>query len=390
MVRFGVTMASGWVTAAICGAVALTACGDASTAPDESLVDATDGEESAPMSEGEEIFRSRVEDGNTFTCATCHATSEPADDGFRRPGHALGDAAARPTFKNGQVADLREAAGSCLQEWMNADAWTADDPRWIALRSYLTQTAPDDAPPLSFQIVAPPADLEGGDEAAGQTLFNDSCAVCHGIDGGGTQLAPPVAGLSLDPGYVAARVRTSGRADSSVYEGLTGGVMPFWAADRLSDDELRDLVAWLANSEPAPMPSDDGGSDSDDGGDGSSSDDGSLPSDCGSTHPRVGQTALMTANFHDVGGIAEIIDDCTIEIRDFTFDGQGVDVRLYGGLGGDFDAGFGMGEDLRRAEPYEGETLTFTLPAGQTLDDLDGVSVWCVPVGVDFGSGFFQ
>ena len=30
---------------------------------------------------------------------------------------------------------------------------------------------------------------------------------------------------------------TSGAIDSSVYEGLTGGRMPFWAADRLSDAE---------------------------------------------------------------------------------------------------------------------------------------------------------
>ena len=86
---------------------------------------------------------------------------------------------------------------------------------------------------------------------------------------------------------------------------------------------------------------------------------------------------------------SEIIDDCTIELREFTYDGAGIDVRLYGGLGGNYDAGFGMGDDLVNPNGYDGVTLYFTLPEGLTMDDLDGVSVWCVDVGVDFGSGTF-
>lgn len=65
-------------------------------------------------------------------------------------------------------------------------------------------------------------------------------------------------------------------------------------------------------------------------------------------------------------------------------------MRLYGGLGGDYDNGFGMGDDLVQASAFEGETLDFQLPDGMTMDDLDGVSVWCVDVGIDFGSGSFQ
>ena len=110
---------------------------------------------------------------------------------------------------------------------------------------------------------------------------------------------------------------------------------------------------------------------------------------CSSTHPSVGSTAVLTERFHDVGGTATIVDDCTIRIDDFTFDGTGIDVRLYGGLAGNYRDGFAMGPDLRRATPYAGETLMFRLPEDQTLDDLDGLSVWCVPAGVDFGSGDF-
>ena len=35
------------------------------------------------------------------------------------------------------------------------------------------------------------------------------------------------------------------------------------------------------------------------------------------------------------------------------------------------------------------ETLTLTLPQTRTLDDLNGISVWCVQAQVDFGSGMF-
>jgi hypothetical protein len=211
---------------------------------------------------------------------------------------------------------------------------------------------------------------------AGRTLFNASCAACHGAEASGTPQGPPLGGL--DPAYAARRVRTSGRADSSVYEGLTGGVMPFWAADRLSDDELRDLLAWLRT----------GGGEVDSG-DPPDPTDPPEPSGCASTHPLVGASAVLEGYFHDVSGTAEVVDDCTIELRDFTYDGSGIDVRVYGGLDGDYDQGFAISEDLLRSEGYQRQTLTLRLPPDRTLDDLDGVSIWCVDAAVDFGSGAF-
>lgn len=353
---------------------------------------ATDGDGGDAQGDGAAVYLSRVADGNTFTCATCHALTEPADDGMRRAGHPIGDAAARSTYKNGQVRELREAVSSCLTEWMNAEPWAEDDARWIDLLEFLEDMAPaSEVEDLRFEIVAPPpvSVLASGDAEAGRAVFNASCSLCHGTDGGGSDLAPPVSGFGLDPEYIARRVRTSGRADSGVYDGLTGGVMPFWSAERLSDAELADITTWLAASEPAPptpVDDDDGGSDSGDGGGG----DPPPPGGCGSTHPRVGQVAELQDFFHGVGGTAEILDDCTIEIRDFTYDGTGIDVLLYGGLGGDYDNGFGIGDQLIKAGGYAGDTLTFTLPQGRTFDDLDGVSVWCVTVGVDFGSGMFE
>ncbi|MGB5312832.1 MAG: hypothetical protein WBN38_12255 [Polyangiales bacterium] len=73
-------------------------------------------------------------------------------------------------------------------------------------------------------------------------------------------------------------------------------------------------------------------------------------------------------------------------------DGAGIDVRFYRGLGGNYAAGFSMSyEDLRRPEGYDGSEAVYAqLPEDRTLDDLDGISAWCVPVAASFGDGLFQ
>ncbi|MCA9694616.1 MAG: DM13 domain-containing protein [Myxococcales bacterium] len=382
-------------------ALLLVACGTKGQESTGTETDATtsgsdsDGTTAGPP-EGAAVFNEPVEDGNSFTCSTCHAVTEPAPDGFRRPGHPLGDATHRPMYKNGKVPDMLMAVNSCLTEWMNAEPWTEDDQRWKDLYAWLDSQAPaGDAPALMFQIVQPPADVSGGDPDAGREAFNGACAVCHALEGVGTNKAPKIAGLGLESGYVATRVRLSGRMDSPVYDGLGGGLMPFWAADRLSDDELRDIAAWLATedepgtttgTEPTTDPTD-ATTDPTDPTDPTT--DPTTGGDCSATHPSVGYVANLTAFFHDVGGTATIVDDCTIVIEDFTYDGTGIDVRIYGGLGGDYDNGFPMTDDLLLDGGYNGTTLVATVPDGYTLDDLDGISVWCVDVGVDFGSGMF-
>jgi len=83
-----------------------------------------------------------------------------------------------------------------------------------------------------------------------------------------------------------------------------------------------------------------------------------------------------------------MIDDCTLELSEFSYDGNGIDVRVYGSKNSNFKPGFSIGPDLfgRR---FSNETLRVQLPAGKTLDDLDFVSIWCVAVGANFGSGPF-
>ena len=330
----------------------------------------------AAVDPGLVVYSQPLSDGNTFACATCHALSEPAEDGLRRPGHPIGDATRRPSYKNGQLATFIEAANLCATEWMGASPFVSDDPRFLDLVAFLDRDAPESAPALSYDIVEP-ASAFAGVSAAGQALFNSSCTVCHGNNAAGTIRAPSLAFTELAPDYVARRIRTSGNATSPTYGGLTGGRMPFWSAQRLSDTEVADLVAFLGELQSGTLS-------------GTGGTIGEL-GDCPSTHPSVGAVAQLTPKFHGVSGTATVINDCSIQIRNFAFDGSGIDVRIYGARGGDYGSGFSMSQDLvRPGDPYADVTLNLQLPSGTTLDDVEGISVWCVPVGVSFGDGLFS
>lgn len=343
--------------------------------PDQSSVE-------AKGREGGVIFTTALTSNSTFSCSSCHAMSETGEfaaDALRRPGHSMENVTQRPTFKNGQLTELLDAVNICVTEWMNGTALTETDQDWINLNNWLAdQATVQVSEAIVSEVVDPPQSLEGGDAENGRSLFNESCIVCHGFDGEGTQLAPQVTELGLSPELIANRVRTSGRSNSAAYVGLTGGVMPFWAADRLSDGELIDIIAFVSQGSNEDLSM--------------GMDNTTNNSSCSADDARVGQTATIAGLFHDVAGTATIIDDCTIQITGFAFDGGGIDTRIYLGLDGEFRdtlGGFSISSNLV-GTAYNNNTLTLTLPMGRTLDDFNSISVWCVPVGVSFGTGFFN
>lgn len=371
------------------------------------------GSSSSALS-GRDVYEKPLSDGNTFSCKTCHALSEPSADGLRRPGHPIGDATRRTHWKQGKAASFLAAVNSCVTEWMVAPAWSENEPRFVALGNFLESQAPATAAPdLNYAIVAPPSDLSAGNAGRGQALFNSSCVVCHGTDGSGTERGPKVSGSMRTPDYVASRIRQSGSLTSSVYPGLTGGVMPFWASDRLSDAEVSDLVAFVTHpgssvggsggaasggssgmggAPGAGM----GGTSTGEGGtsagqaNGGSPAGGSAgaPSGCGTTSPRIGWTADLGINTGEgqVRGFVTAIDDCTLELRGFSYDGNGIDVRVYGTETTAFKPGFNIGPNIVN-KVFTNETLRVTLPPDKKLTDFEWVGIWCVAVGANFGSG---
>jgi Electron transfer DM13 len=110
---------------------------------------------------------------------------------------------------------------------------------------------------------------------------------------------------------------------------------------------------------------------------------------CTKSNAKVGKVAVLQTLGHGVSGSAKVLDDCTIEISNFNYDGGGLpDVFAYGAIGSRFASGFAIGPNLfgtRRTN----ETVTLTLKTGD-LDNMDGISIWCVRAGVSFGQGQFQ
>ncbi len=109
---------------------------------------------------------------------------------------------------------------------------------------------------------------------------------------------------------------------------------------------------------------------------------------CAATNPRVGWVATLAQHEAGVSGTATLIDDCTIKLEHFSYDGSGIAVYLYAGKGGDYSNGFALSGNLL-GQTFSDATVTLTLPAGKSLDDVDGIAVWCADVSVSFGDGMF-
>ena len=331
------------------------------------------------------LFEQPHSDGNSFACATCHAVSEPTEDGLVRAGHPIGDAFSRSSFKNGKISTLFEAVNSCRTEWMGAPAWEATTESWKSLEAWLKMTDSAKAgTTISYNIVSPPTELNGGDHTAGGVAYKKTCIVCHGDGAKGTDRGPSIAGTTLTGQKVAERIRLSGSAESPVYDGLTGGRMPFWAEDRLSDKELLDIIAWLALTE-----SDAEIKNSSETGETVSLSVSDPQDNCGTDHRLVGKIAALSSLAHGVSGTATVVDNCTITLSSFNYDGGGIDVRVYGGNLGAYEQGIPLTINFLGTSFSQGKA-NFKLPKGITLDDFDGISIWCVTAKVSFGDGLFQ
>ncbi len=108
--------------------------------------------------------------------------------------------------------------------------------------------------------------------------------------------------------------------------------------------------------------------------------------------PPAGSRAKLSTIFHNVSGTVEILNSSKITIRNFYFDGGGVDVRLVVAAN-DNDALFAssgryVGPQLL-GSVFNGESLDIDLLPGESLNDINAISVWCIPFQANFGSATF-
>lgn len=109
--------------------------------------------------------------------------------------------------------------------------------------------------------------------------------------------------------------------------------------------------------------------------------------------PEIGWRADLSTLFHGVAGTVTVVDDDTVRVDDFVYDGQGISVFFY--LGAEesnaaFRNGLSIGPQLV-GPAFDGTQppLLIDLPGGETIDGYHAISVWCVAVGVSFGEGTF-
>ncbi|KGJ97630.1 DM13 domain-containing protein [Colwellia psychrerythraea] len=107
---------------------------------------------------------------------------------------------------------------------------------------------------------------------------------------------------------------------------------------------------------------------------------------CTTTHGKIGHSGFFNTFHHNVSGKATIIDDCTIEITQFSYDGGGPDVYFYGAIDHQYaeSAAFAIGQQIN-GQSYDNASITLKLPQNKSLDDLNGLSVWCVDFSANFG-----
>ena len=181
--------------------------------------------------------------GNDLRCFSCHLR-----DGTQGGALPLVGVYSRfPEYRdrNALVNLLEDRINDCFLRSMNGTALPRDGREMREIIAYLAFISRGVAPPglvpglgLSQLPDLPP------DTAAGRTVYDNACTRCHGDDGQGTLLAPPVWGSrSFNIGAGMARLRTAAP--------FIRDNMPNDRAVILSDQQAIDVAAYIL-SRPRP------------------------------------------------------------------------------------------------------------------------------------------
>ena len=217
---------------------------------------------------GRRLFHSPAVSANGLSCANCHADfdEERRDDGLIRSSHSLYNAAGRETWwgKDPQKPDaytnISAAAIVCVEHYMrNPKKLTAQ--QMLDLQAYLKKISP--YPTRAALAIAPAADktgeyssFAGGNRFSGKPLFFATCHVCH--PNGNAGIAPAIP-RDRDPAFYARKIREGDGLgtvltgiDPNAYAPTSGDFMPFFGADRLTDRQIRDIIAFIKNPPSSP------------------------------------------------------------------------------------------------------------------------------------------
>lgn len=197
---------------------------------------------------------------NVFACTTCHTTTAADDGGVASTLYGVVD---RESWWGGSIASLSEAVDFCYVYFMRGFPElepTSEDGR--ALYEYLASLSSGAALPTRpmtvVEAVYDPTDpgRDGGglvgDAAAGADVYERACAVCHGEKSTGVgRLGPNVVVIPeaseefARDNNVPLRLVLAEKVRHGQFFGV-GGNMPLYPLERMSDEELADLLEYLA------------------------------------------------------------------------------------------------------------------------------------------------
>lgn len=196
-----------------------------------------------------------------LSCADCHADFDEAakPDGLIRAGHSVIGVPSRGEAKGGMIkgADFARAAGGggfCYQHFLQkiapdkVDATAIPAEHAEALMAYFEAISGDNkGPQFEIEMLDEEAKTEAGEKIAampgdtekGWKLFGQACAVCHPT--------PFKGGIGIQ----ILRTRPPRDIDKTITRWakvIRGGgslIMPFFASDILSDQDIADILAFL-------------------------------------------------------------------------------------------------------------------------------------------------
>lgn len=114
-----------------------------------------------------------------------------------------------------------------------------------------------------------------------------------------------------------------------------------------------------------------------------------ISNGCTSNHPFVARSAELSTRAHGVTGTVTVVDDCTIEVTNFNYDGLGPSVYFYAAPNRDYRNHVAILGSRLNGQLWVNDTVRLPIPDNVTLDDFDSLSVWCSDVNANFGDVFF-
>jgi thiosulfate dehydrogenase len=137
--------------------------------------------------------------GNNLACGNCHL--EAGTKKFGLPIFGLFGEFPRYSVRSGAEITIEERVNSCMTRSMNGRALPGEAPQMRAVIAYIkflsTGVPPgQELPGLGAGRM--PELTRAADPARGRTIYTNTCADCHGIDGLGVRRSLP----SVDLGYM--------------------------------------------------------------------------------------------------------------------------------------------------------------------------------------------